>query len=921
MQPRDSISMQTVLRPRPRFPLEPARSLAKIEYQSILARIHHTLLPIITYAHVPVTIFLDYNAVFILIQIASGPETSADGVGAVSGTGAAWWFALGVYAVADVAWLLGVVVLYEGFLQFGRTWTFRQPVILSIYTSPAAFNLTACRSYALYSFLYRVRLSASSSQFFTETLWFFSQNWPTIITLLPRAIICAAILLIYHPDDTSFSTPPSPRDQVYFEPESQLLSTYAYVVLLINVGWASWRVLLFASSAILLWIKTGLKGLLRRGDYRNSSSPDAESAVALRARSRSRQSEPTLVAGDSSGAQNTDEPGYSPHPGASRARTPGDRSSQTGTPFRPSQEDRILDMPMSSYTRFPDDFAVFDRPLHGWRAQVEERIWNVLENATVHQSERSSQDGTGDSAEAQEAHALSPLQGSRAKRNKDVDWAAMESGEPSAYPQSQTTRTTHRHDSDVSSQSGLAAMDLRRGLCSPTRPFSRPTGKEMTERTVSDSSQAPIIRGRTVSANGILGAPALDVEGRTDKSPKLSPNTSGGDRGTFGRMRHTSLTFAGDIPASLQEIPAYRDRALLGVPGDSRSETTASDSPPLVQRPSPALEPAFHEHSSGALARHVSLMGSTHGLSTGESSRNTSGSGSGPGHELTMGSLGRSAPRLLHPQSAGSLRPNAASATSFAEAEAELGAGPESSSDSCDSHTSTIMSEDSEERRIWASFPEQSRRHPPGLIALKNEQKEIELAEAAIAAEASRQRLAAARASPSSRGEDGDRTPRECVSADTLQGQPGYLGIASPGSSRDRERDLGMDSAGMMGSSSSSGLGGVGGGDRVSGHERVVGLIGLDSLMSISAADRGLIPIKEESWTGSSIDSLSHTHSLSHSHSLSQGSVGGHSSIARRQSSLQARSERKASADSEEVEADQEQDPHLAALARKGATI
>ncbi|KAE8256175.1 hypothetical protein A4X13_0g2792 [Tilletia indica] len=905
MQRRDSMLIHTALRPRPRFPLKPASSLAKIEYSSVLARIHHTLLPLIVYAHVPVTIFLDYNAVFILVQIASNPETSSDGVGAVSATGAVWWFALSIYALADVAWLVGVVIVYEGLLQFGRRWSVRQPTILPIYTSPAAFNLAAFQSFALYSFLYRVRLSASPSQFFTETLWFFSQNWPTIVTLLPRAIICTAILLIYHPDNSSFSTPAGSRDQVYFQADSQLLTKYAFIVLLINVAWASWRILLFALSAILLWIKTGLSSVFRR-EYINSQAA-GESALALRSRSRSRQSEPTLVAADSSGPQNADDLQYTPAPPASR--TLGDRSTQAGTPLRPSGEGRNLETRASSYAHYPEDFSSFvDWPLHGWRAHAEERIWNVLENALSAQSEGSSQ-GHGEVANSAEAQPLSPPRGRQSKESKDVEWVTTEAGEPSAYSQS---RATNRHDSDASagSQFGLGVMDIRRGLSSPTRPFSRTTGKEMTERTTSPSSQMsqqPILRSRPVSAMGILGAAALDAEGRTDKSPKVSPSGNGGGVGTFGRSRHTSLTFAGDFAVPLEEMPGYRDRALLGVPGASRSET-AFDSPPLVQRPSPALEPAFHDNSMGALSRHVSMMGSTHGLSTGESSRSAasaSASASGPGPDLTTASLGRTTGRLLHPRSASSLRHNAPTSAAAAFVDAESEDRPASPSESFGSH-STIMSEDSEERRIWASFPEQSRRHPPGLIALKMEQREIEAAEAAIAAEASRQRLAAATGGQLGGGggspprEDGDRTPRENASVDTLSASPVYMSMTA-GSSRDRERELGMDAGSLSQGTTVAGVSG----------DRSMGGSGLDTLMSISPADRGLIPIKEESWTSGSIDSRQNSLTHSHSNSLSQSSIGGHSSAPAQ--SMQGHSERMASGDSEDFP-----DSVLAAVAEEG---
>ncbi|KAK0549032.1 hypothetical protein OC846_004255 [Tilletia horrida] len=824
-------------RPQPRFPSDANRIFAPYRYTSWTARLHHVLLPLFVYAHVPCTIFLDYNTIFVLAQVAAHPETDGGAVGNVSGGSAVWWFALGIYALASLSWFFGVVVLYEGLLQYGAKWRNKQPPILETYCSPAAFNLTTFRSYSLYSFLYRLRFSAPPLRFFIETLWFFTQNWPTIATLIPRAIICAALLVIYNPDTSLTSSPQNPRDPAYFDPDSQLLATYGFVVLMVNVTWAAWRIGLLVLSAILYWITIAASGL--HGQNRPDSRIGTESALSLRSHLIPAPREgPSALNTDTPGV-NPDEFDYSPLPPP--ARMVADPSSQSGAPtpaLRLSHEGRQLE---SRAYLLPEDFAsLLTKPVSGWRAHVLERIWNLLDEQDLSESGITLSDTIGHSVRRADSAAAGMSQSTRVR---DGDWVS-EAGKSYGW-RSQTPGTT-RLDSEASTSVplGLGLGPAARGLSSPTRPFSRTTGREMAERTTSPTS-----RSRPASVLNIAGSSPDAGESQGKTSPIMSPYTNPG--GTFGRTRHTSLTFAVDVPQSSggpHQLRLSRDRAVSDA---SSPAIGTSDSPPILQRPSPALEPSFHDRSAEGLARHVSVSGSTHYLSAGDSTNNTSMPGSAstsaavetPGATSSLGPAATN--RLLHPRSAGSLRNTAEEAIR----------PPDSPSGSTGSH-STLLSEDSEERRIWASFPDQSRKHPPGLIALKLEQKQIEAQEAAIAAEAARQRLAAVTSQQSSttslRNDGGDQTPR--AYHEPSSSASAYVGM--PGSSRDRERDLGFELSSQQ------------------QHQQEGA--GMENMLSISPSERPLIPIKEESFSssiGSARPSL--THSGSHPVSMHSRSSSG----------------------------------------------
>ncbi|KAF8261984.1 hypothetical protein EI94DRAFT_1809524 [Lactarius quietus] len=240
-------------------------------------RIHFYLFPLIVFAHIPIQTFLDFNAVFILIEVAKFPNPDAPGV---PGSGRNWVLGAVAYIAAWVIWFFVIFLGYELFYSFYRRWRFRRPLILPIYLSSPAFNFVSMTSYSHFCFLQHIRNSAfprvnpsavlpsaegSLRDALAETCYFYAQNLPTVVTLLPRAGLALALLISFFspehlpggltlPDvDQSISS----RDGTFFNQSTGALSGYAKGVLIANAAWTAWRTLVLLLSWVGLWIFSG----------------------------------------------------------------------------------------------------------------------------------------------------------------------------------------------------------------------------------------------------------------------------------------------------------------------------------------------------------------------------------------------------------------------------------------------------------------------------------------------------------------------------------------------------------------------------------------------------------------------------------------------------------------------------------------
>jgi len=126
-----------------------------------------------------------------------------------------------------------------------------------LYMSSPAFNLVSMTSYTNFCFMYHIRVSAFTGEHaslrdgLAETAHYYSQNWPTVILLMPRAALSlAALLAFWSPQPGAIALDDagiSPRDGTFFRADGTL-TDYARGVLIANAAWTAWRILVLFLS-------------------------------------------------------------------------------------------------------------------------------------------------------------------------------------------------------------------------------------------------------------------------------------------------------------------------------------------------------------------------------------------------------------------------------------------------------------------------------------------------------------------------------------------------------------------------------------------------------------------------------------------------------------------------------------------------
>ncbi|KAF8465157.1 hypothetical protein DFH94DRAFT_360910 [Russula ochroleuca] len=255
----------------------PGLHLELLRDPSWKTRLHFYLFPLLVLAHLPLQSYLDFNAVYIMIEVAKFPNPDAPGV---PGSGRNWVLGAVAYIACWFLWMFGVFLGYEIIYSFYRRWRFRRPLILPIYLSTPAFNFVAMSSYNHFCFLQHIRSSAfphvnpnavlpsaegSLRDALAETCYFYAQNLPTIVTLLPRAGLALALLLsFFSPENlpggltlSDVDQSIARRDGTFFDKSTGALTAYAKVVLIANAAWAAWRTLVLLLSWVGLWTFSG----------------------------------------------------------------------------------------------------------------------------------------------------------------------------------------------------------------------------------------------------------------------------------------------------------------------------------------------------------------------------------------------------------------------------------------------------------------------------------------------------------------------------------------------------------------------------------------------------------------------------------------------------------------------------------------
>ncbi|KAJ7803990.1 hypothetical protein B0H14DRAFT_2384139, partial [Mycena olivaceomarginata] len=233
-----ALSAEDERRATPRFRARGLR-LELLRSPSPWMRLYFYLWPLLVFAHIPLQTFFDFNAVFVLIQIALHPSSNNNPHN--------WALAAAAYTACWALWLFAVVLVYEGVYCFARRWRAKRPRVLAVYLSAPAYALAGMTGYAAFCFLQYVRWGAWGEVscfvfILAESCALYAQNGPTVALLLPRAGIAAAVLIGNANANANglASISASTRNATFFRADGALTG-YAHGVLLANAAWAVWR--------------------------------------------------------------------------------------------------------------------------------------------------------------------------------------------------------------------------------------------------------------------------------------------------------------------------------------------------------------------------------------------------------------------------------------------------------------------------------------------------------------------------------------------------------------------------------------------------------------------------------------------------------------------------------------------------------
>jgi hypothetical protein len=156
------------------------------------------LYPFCIFAHVPCQLFLDYNLLYLLVQLGYHPSLPSLSISNLSSralvavpdikASTGWWVAVGVYAACTAAWFFGVFCwkevskvmkqnggagkpfeiekVYTGAVcvSFPPLFPFLPSSETLTFATRSSYNLACVRSFSIFSFLWRVRLAPFSSK-------------------------------------------------------------------------------------------------------------------------------------------------------------------------------------------------------------------------------------------------------------------------------------------------------------------------------------------------------------------------------------------------------------------------------------------------------------------------------------------------------------------------------------------------------------------------------------------------------------------------------------------------------------------------------------------------------------------------------------------------------------------------------------
>ncbi|KAK0443646.1 uncharacterized protein EV420DRAFT_1575904 [Desarmillaria tabescens] len=220
---------------------------------SPFARVYFYVFRVFIFAHLFLQTFFDFNAVFIIIQVAKFPNPD------IPGSGKNWALGAAAYIFCWALQLLGVFLVYELLYSFVRRWRVKRPSIYPIYLSSPAFNFVSILSFRNFCFLHYLRYSAFRGHGGSFRMGWQRRSGSMRRTFRLAGISLALLLEFWEPQvgevvlaDAGINN----RDGTFFR-AGGALTDYARGVLIANAAWTAWRTLVLFFSWIGLWVVSG----------------------------------------------------------------------------------------------------------------------------------------------------------------------------------------------------------------------------------------------------------------------------------------------------------------------------------------------------------------------------------------------------------------------------------------------------------------------------------------------------------------------------------------------------------------------------------------------------------------------------------------------------------------------------------------
>ena len=582
-----------------------------------------------------------------------------------------------------------------------------------------------------------------------------SPDWPTVLTLLPRGIILAVFLVLYNPVSGSRQAPTTARDSVYFTQSTGLLTNFSFIILVINAAWIAWRTAVLLCAYLGLWITLGSHALYERERtyYEWQNNDSGVTAYPSSSQAALKHGEPLMGSAQEIGRQTKmgQDHRYSSVYGQ---ESPRDEQDDLLYHTRPSVTSHRKRPVRSTRASTP----TVHLPRWAWRGRAEERIIALLlQGVTAEVPEWPHSPGRTGAAEEQGGQGIPRMGGQTGGvemeeiQGEDGAGFATNQAGPSVSAALATTPAPLLNGvNSVSGSSGSASYESTKAAApigvtaataAPVLALTRSPessnvastssilvrGGEGRDRLSSSSEFSELNAGTTIQNHSRTGS-GLTMSAASSKATAGQGTTGGGEE----RPTYPFPTASGDLtPRNEERLSAERARKRKS----SGSTTSMRPSPSVVPTALPSSDvagPAKRgraNSSLSSLAESLRFGRSNKSVDNVESSlpdvqedaaANAAATKADALDDTWWTMVFRRRAKAVEAQNSAAQQQGAAAAS---QGDGEKGDdGAEAASQLTHETAST---EDSEERRLWSQFPEQSRRYPPGLIALDFEQKRL----------------------------------------------------------------------------------------------------------------------------------------------------------------------------------------------------